>query len=49
MKSSKKEMRIGRWEAGNPLLHPVEKLNSNVSLFTRYVIVTVLLRIMPLL
>lgn len=48
LKSSKKEMRVGRWEARKSLFHPVEKLNPNVSLFARYVIFTILLRIMPL-
>lgn len=39
---------VGRWEARKSLLHPVEKLNPNVSLFARYAIFTIL-RIMPLL
>lgn len=38
----------GRWEARKSLFHPVEKLNPNVSLFVRYIIFTILLRIMPL-
>jgi len=49
LQSSKKEMRVGRWEARKSLFHPDGKLNPNVSLFVRYVIFTILLRIMPLL